>query len=172
MLSQNNHRIDKNEICVSVAYNFPQENSTVWKWVNMRDEKGLTIEELSSPETTFQYLLNNANEKSPFVFLNSKQKAYLERHYIPDQEDCRNEEGNLLGSIACYRLSLKKSDTVYVSDILSISTYNKQFVSVDDETVDASENSRINAVKENIRKNILPEFAHRINIELCNITIQ
>lgn len=68
--------------------------------------------------------------------------------------------GELKGSIACYRFDIKKNDKVYVRAVLSITSYQQQFTS--DNSKD-----KVNNVRENMDDFVISDFEKRIRIELC-----
>lgn len=164
-LQETELRVKKRDIYVSLAYNFPLENEETWQWALAKQEKGLTIKQLLTPKTTFYYLLNNEVEQ-PLVFFNSKEEAYIQGHYLPDEQDERDRERKLKGSIACYLITIKLDNTTYIRAILSFSTHNKMFVK-DNEDKDV-----LDTVIHNIKETILTDFSKRINIELCNYYLQ
>lgn len=157
LLSQNEYAIQSNELYISLYYNFPLEDS-VWRQADsLSPEKGLTINELLDEKSTFSNVLN---EKGAFVFYNSKEQARKQEKYIKDGEDRVNENDELKGSIACYRLSVKEQNHELIRAVLSITTYNKKFVNSDERKI-------IENVKYNMDEYILKPFVKRLDIELC-----
>ncbi len=65
------------------------------------------------------------------MFYNSKEQARKLDSYIRDGEDRINENDELKGSIACYRIVVKEEKQELIKAVLSITTYNKRFVSSD-----------------------------------------
>lgn len=167
ILNTDDHRIKTDSLYASIAYNFPVEKDNVWQWADVENQKGLDLDTLLSEDSTFSYLLNHPKT---FEFYNSKQDAYDERKYVPDEHDKYDEQGKLLGSILCYEIIIKRNDKTYVRAILSVTSYDIQFV--DAKTNDEETKKAIINTRENIRKIILSEFEKRIKIELCNYYIQ
>lgn len=173
VLSDKSRKFNRNDIYASVAYNFPKERDNVWKWADVNNERGLSIEKLTNADTTFSYLLNNTNEHSTSIFYNSKQEAYEIGRYLPDECDEYDKSGKLKGSIACFKINLKKSDETYITAVLGISSYNKQFVDVPYKKKEQEEYiSQIENVRKNIENLIVAELSERIKIELCNYYLQ
>lgn len=173
LLSDKGRRFESNDIYISIAYNFPEEDKNNWQWAEqLADEKGLSIQELKAQGTTFSYVLDNVTEKSPYVFFNSKQEAYESGHYIPDNEDNYDLEHRLKGSIACFRVTVKKIDTEYIKAVISISSYKKQFVDLSAFSTEDEKKSEIENIAYNIYSVPVSEFSERIKIELCNYYIQ
>ena len=157
LLSQNDYTIKEDELYVSLYYNFPLENN-IWKLADsLSPEKGLSIEELLREKTTFKKVLSS---KETFLFFNSKEQARRNECYIRDSEDGLNENGELKGSIACYRIKIKENNQVLINAVLSITTYDKKFINSDDRAI-------IENTKYNINEYILKPFIKRIDIELC-----
>jgi hypothetical protein len=108
-------------------------------------------------KSTFSKVLSS---KEPFLFYNSKEQARKLDSYIRDGEDRINENDELKGSIACYRIVVKEEKQELIKAVLSITTYNKRFVSSDNKKI-------INNVKFNMDEYIFKPFIKRIDIELC-----
>lgn len=157
LLSQNEYCIKQEDLYISLYYIFPMEDMQWRQADSLSPEKGLSIEELQNEKTTFSKVLK---DKEPFLFFNSKEQARKEESYIRDEEDSVNEEDELEGSIACYRITIKEKGDILVQAVLSITTYNKKFVNSNDKKI-------IDNVKFNIKEYILNSFVKRINIELC-----
>lgn len=156
------------DIYVSIAYEFTNEDDG-WRWAT--EEKGLSIDTLLSGKdrgdnnddiSTFRHLTSITQNN---VFYNSKENARNEHHYIPDDLDEYDEDGKLLGSIACYEKYLKKSDTNYIHYVLSISSYSQHF------TNDDSRESIVN-IKHNMKGMIISDFMDRIDVELCLLYLE
>lgn len=157
LLYQKEYSINSDELYISLYYNFPMENN-VWKQADsLSPEKGLTIDELMDEKSTFSKVLSS---KEPFLFYNSKEQARKLDSYIRDGEDRINENDELKGSIACYRIVVKEEKQELIKAVLSITTYNKSFVSSDNKKI-------INNVKFNMDEYIFKPFIKRIDIELC-----
>ncbi len=157
LLYQKEYSINSDELYISLYYNFPMENN-VWRQADsLSPEKGLTIDELMDEKSTFSKVLSS---KEPFLFYNSKEQARKLDSYIRDGEDRINENDELKGSIACYRIVVKEEKQELIKAVLSITTYNKRFVSSDNKKI-------INNVKFNMDEYIFKPFIKRIDIELC-----
>lgn len=162
----------QSDIFVSIAYEYPSDESGAWHWAT--SERGLSLDGLLHHDeqrmSTMLYCLENKGSK---VFFNSKQTAFDENRYIPDSEDEYDSDGKLLGSIACFEDTIKKNDIAYVHYVLTISTYDKRFVSIEandyetPEDADAAYKAAEEAVKYNMYKNIVSDFLMRVKIELC-----
>lgn len=157
LLSQKEYDINQEELYISLHYNFPMENECWMKADSLTPEQGLTIDELRDSKTTFSKALIS---KEPLLFYNSKEQARKHDSYISDENDKIDENDELKGSIACYRITVKEGKQELIKAVLSITTYNKKFVNSND-------NKIINNVKYNVDKFILKTFIKRINIELC-----
>lgn len=145
------------DLYVSIIYNYSSENN---KWYWATEEKGLPLESLlgnSDPQSTMKHLMSVTEN---CAFFNSKEDANKAGNYIPDEFDEYDEEGKLLGSIACFERHLRKSDKEYIHYILSISSYSQRF------SIDNSK-SAISTIKHNIKELIINDFIERIDIELC-----
>ena len=172
MLSEKGRKFSPSDLYVSIAYNFPLENKDVWQWADIPNEKGLSIDKLLSENTTFSYALNYTTEQNPIVFFNSKQEASLQQHYVPDDVDNRDSNHNLKGSIVCCRINIKKYDTTYITAILSIFSYDRQFVDVSAFQPKEEIDQEISNIEGNMSRVPILEFTKRIQIELCNYYIQ
>ena len=147
------------DLYVSIVYEFSDEHDG-WHWAT--EERGLSLEGLLTESedgcvSALQHLITITQNN---VFFNSKEDAKNEKHYIPDELDEYDEDGKLLGSIACFERYLKKSDKNYIHYILSISSYSQRF------TNDNSKEAVANT-KHNMREMIINDFLERIDIELC-----
>lgn len=162
LLSDIKYRIKENELYISLYYNFPKEDIDKWYIADsVFADKGESFESLiSNNKSTLYELLNNP---SFFLFYNSKEQATRKLHYIPDNEDKRNDNGELKGSIACYEIIIDKNNE-FIKAVLSISTYSKRFINSDNETI-------LNNVEYNLQEYVLDVFKKRLNIELCLLYI-
>lgn len=157
LLSQNEYSINENELYISLYYNFPMEDSTWRQADSIVPEKGLNINELINTKSTFSKVLKS---KESFLFYNSKEQARKTDSYVSDGEDRLNDNDELKGSIACYRIVIKDSGQELIKAVLSVTTYNKKFVNSDNKKI-------IDNVKFNMDEYILKPFIKRIDIELC-----
>lgn len=150
------------DLYVSIAYQFPLESED-WHWAT--EEHGLRFDELlKSPGpdengndilSTFLYLLRGNRDNAFYI---SKEKAKDEGHYIPDDLDQRDGKGQLLGSIACYKGTIKKADVTYIRYILTITSYSKPFT---------TDSKVIDNLRYNMKNEVISDFSIRIAIELC-----
>lgn len=157
LLSTREYSIQKKDMYISLFYNFPLENDSWEQLVTSLPEKGLSIEELLKEGTTFYRLLKT---RKKFLFFNNKEEAKKTNNYIPDEEDIIDENGDLKGSIACYKVVIKEQNKTLIQAVLSISTYNKRFINNNDK-------KKIEYIESVIREYIINPFMIRINIELC-----
>ena len=126
LFSQEDYDINPNELYISLYYNFPLENNEWRQADSLFPERGLDIKELlNNPQSTFSKVLSS---KESLLFFNSKEQARKQDSYIRDSEDILNENNELQGSIACYKILIKKEGMTLIQAVLSITTYNKQFV--------------------------------------------
>ena len=157
LLCQNEYNINEDELYISLYYNFPMEDD-IWRQADsISPERGLGIDELKDKKSTFSKVLSS---KEPFVFYNSKEQARKADNYISDEEDKIDENDELKGSIACYRIVIKESGLELIKAVLSITTYNKKFVN-------SNKRKIVDNVKFNMDEYILKPFIKRIDIELC-----
>lgn len=154
---QNEYVIKQEELYISLYYNFPLEDDSWQQTDRFSPERGLGVKNLLTKETLFARILKS---RENFLFYNSKEQARIEGCYIQDEDDRISEEGKIKGSIACYRIIVKECEQILVQAVLSISTYDKQFINKDDKGT--IKNSIFN-----IDEYILKPFIKRINIELC-----
>lgn len=147
------------DLFTSIIYRLPQESNSEWQWAT--SERGLSIAELINPDnrTTFQCLLE---DKGHSLFFNNKQQAADKGKYVSDGEDEYDENGKLKGSIACYQFAIMKNNKTVVEMVISITSYNQQFVPGVDNGDEIVQN-----VRHNIDRVVLPNFLVRIKIELC-----
>lgn len=149
------------ELFTSIIYRFPQEDDKDWHWATT--ERGLSISDLTTQKdgksSTFQYLLN---DKGHSIFKNSKQLAFQNGYYIPDNEDEYDEDGKLKGSIACFQFELKKNNRTIIEFVITITSYDQQFVQG---MTDGDE--FVKNIKHNLEKVVLPNYIVRAKIELC-----
>lgn len=158
-LLKDNSRWKADDLYVSIAYQFPLEGQE-WHWAT--EEHGMSLEELLAPATdkgisTLNHLLSS---KGSSVFFNSKAEAEQRKIYLADDSDERDEQGNLMGSIACYEHHVKKHDVTYIRFVLMVTTYSKRFVPDDSPEI-------IDNVKYNMKSFVVSDFIVRTRIELC-----
>ena len=172
LLSERGHQFSSQDIYVSIAYNFPLEDKNKWKWTDLSNEKGLSLDELMNDDTTFSFLLSQSAEQHSSVFFNSKQDAFEKNHYKPDKYDVYDKAHKLEGSIACYLITIKRSDTEYIRAVLSVSSYRKKFVDESNDDRKQEDGDVVETVRQNIENVIIAELSERIKIELCNYYLQ
>lgn len=161
LAEKSDNQVSGKDIYATIAYQFPQEGNE-WHWAT--EERGLGLDQLvpattagHSAKSTFLVLLESGKN---YVFYNRKQEAFETGKYICDDYDEKDDNGKLKGSIACYKLEIKKNDTIYVRAVLSITSYQQQFSS--DES-----NEVIRTVRKNMDDFVISDFSKRIKIELC-----
>lgn len=163
LLSQKNYNLRLDDLHITIYFTFEKEKSERWQRAeNHKAENGINIEQLLSESSTFYETLNLCKEK--FVFYNSKEDARKKNHYIPDELDEYDNNKELKGSIACYRITVKSQGEIYIKSILTIATYSKKFTIIND--AESVEN-----IKYNIRHNLLEEYEKRIATSLCRYYI-
>lgn len=159
LLSQKDHNVRADDITVRIFYNFPMENPNTWKIAeNRTTNTNVDIDNLLSQNTTFSTLLKSDGN---FIFYNKKERAVRENSYIPVDDDERNENHHLLGSIMGHRTSLGYGGEEYIRFMLFVSTYSKCFL--DEERLTAEE---LNHGELNIHHHVIDEYVRRIAIEL------
>lgn len=162
------------DVCVSLAYEYPHDEPGTWHWVTT-NERGLSLEQLLKESddgaiSTMKYCLGKPGNK---VFFNSKESACTEKHYLPDPNDEYDSDDKLLGSIACFEDTIKKNDIEYIHYVLTISTNDRQFVTLKEDdyspNTDAKKALREleDNVKFNIYNNIVRDFLKRTRVEFC-----
>ncbi|MBQ7841178.1 MAG: hypothetical protein IJ390_11960, partial [Lachnospiraceae bacterium] len=152
------------DFSVTLAYNFPQEN-TEWEWAEGLNDRGTSSTELFKPEckSTFNHLLK---QKAPYYFNNKKEDAKEKDCYVYNSQDKLNSDMNEpVGSIFCYNFKVEKGKKVYVNAILSISTHKKRFSTSDDE-------EKCKNVMENMVALVKDSFGKRIKIELSLLYLE
>ena len=155
------HIISSEDMYVCLHYTFPMEGNEWYLAESIYNEKNISTEELLKGDSTLKDILN---AKENFIFYNSKEEAHKMNKYIPDEEDQRDNDNNLKGSIGCYRIQVIRNSNVYINAVISFVTSSKKFIETND-------TSRIEVMKYNIKENILKVFQKRIQIELCLIYI-
>ncbi|MDE7326048.1 MAG: hypothetical protein K2N63_07225 [Lachnospiraceae bacterium] len=154
------------ELFTSIIYRFPQETDNNWHWAT--SERGLSISALITKEnglvSTFQHLLDG---KGHSVFKNSKQAAFDDGHYIPDNEDEYDENGKLKGSIACFQFEIRKNNKILVEFIITVTSYGQQFVQgmTDGDEI-------VKNIRYNLDKVVIPNYLVRAKIELCLLYLE
>lgn len=154
------------ELFTSIIYRLPESGDNSWHWATT--ERGLSISDLIIPHdgrsSTFQQLLDS---KGHSIFKNSKQAAYDANQYIPDTEDEYDENGKLKGSIACFQFGIKKSNKTLIEFVITITSYDQQFVQGKSDSDPIVQN-----VRHNLEKVVLPNYVVRAKIELCLLYIK
>ncbi|WP_141694220.1 hypothetical protein [Desulfosporosinus sp. BG] len=161
ILTYNDYKINNNEMYVCLHYNFPRQSEEWYLSESLFSERNISTDELLSNSSTFKQIINSRED---LIFFNSKEDARKQNKYIQDEEDQYDENHNLKGSIACYKIQIIFHSIVYINAIISFVTYSKKFVNTDDR-------KSIDIVKYNIKENILSVFKKRFNIELCLLYI-
>lgn len=161
LLSYKKHNIRDKDLYVGIYYNFPLEDENKWyRADNTRQKRGLAIEDLFKPNTTFFDVLNNPQS---FVFYNDKETAKRQKHYVPDSEDSYDNSDKLVGSIACFKYDITNENT-YVKFIVSIASYGKRFSKSNDDT-------DIKNIANNFKYNVMPEYEMLIKNAFCDFYI-
>jgi hypothetical protein len=157
ILSYKDYKIKNNEMYVCLHYNFPTESEEWYLAESIYAERNISNKDLLGDNSTFNKVLTS---KEDLLFFNSKEEARKQYSYVPDSEDHYDEQNNLKGSIACYRIQVIHHNKTYVNAIISFVTYSKKLVNNDDRKA-------IDTVKYNIKESILSVYKKRISIELC-----
>ena len=161
LLTSKNHNIRERDLSVNIYYHFPLDKDESWHRAhNVKQEKGLRIEELLEPKSTFFEALHSSQK---YAFHNDKNEAFLQNHYIEDSEDVKTN--NMInGSIACFLYGISENGKTYVEFMVTIATYGKKFSKKNKET----ENGNI---AYNLRKNVFPEYEMLIKSALLDLYI-
>ena len=163
LLSDDETKYAFKDFFVTIAYNFPKEGSP-WRWTEGTVEKDMDLETLLDPrnESTFNHLLKS---NKPYYFNNRKEDAKHENRYMYNPQDELSEEnGEVVGSIFCYRYQVKKGGEDYIDAMLSISTQKKRFADDEDEACKNVRDNMIALVKDS--------FGKRIGIELSLLYLE
>lgn len=163
LLKFDQQRYGQGSLHTSIIYCFPQDKNDSWHCAT--PPRGLTVSELlkesGNRQSTFLFLLKS--HRGPAVFFNSKQAAYEKDRYVPDEEDCYNENDKLKGSIACFHYRvMDKTDTMIVDFVITITSYNRRFV-------EDGGSEEVKKIKEYIDHIIMPGYVVRTKIELCRL---
>lgn len=154
------------DLFTSIIYRFPQDDDKDWHWAT--SERGLSISDLFTEKdgrkSTFKCLLDNRGHS---IFKNSKQSAYNDMQYIPDNEDEYTENGELKGSIACFQYEIKKNNKTIIEFVVTITSYSQQFVQGMNDGDEVVKN-----VRHNLEKIVIPNYIVRAKIELCLLYIK
>lgn len=178
LMSFSSHKFSNGDLRVDVFYNFPLENASTWKLSKTANAPSISLDRIINGESTFNYLLKS---DLPYVFFNSKADALQKRCYLRETKDRLDEKGKLKGSIACYKLSFGDEEQVYINAVLSISSYNEEFIvekgyhkkhPKDNNKAQEEIDKATNMLAENIYTNLVINFKHRIGVELCNYYLQ
>lgn len=164
LMSKANDKYSFKDFGISLVYNFPTENAE-WLWLEGISEREFTPAHLaSSNKSTLGYLMQSTK---PYYFNNRKEDAKKNEQYIYSSQDEMNaENGNVVGSIFCYKIQIKKNNQTYINAVLSISTNQKRFVH------DDTDKNKVNIVRENILLIVREHFGKRIGIELSLLFLE
>lgn len=158
LLTFKQHNIKEKDLCVNIYYNFPQEDKDKWyKTHSVKQQKGLTIEELMNPNSTFSEALNSTQY---YVYYNDKKEANNHKHYIIDNED----DKYLNGSIACFLYDVINNDKVYIKFMITVASYGKKFSKSNSE--EENENIALN-----LKKHVFSEYEILIKSALVDLYI-
>jgi len=150
----------RRDILVTIAFNLSNQEDE-WHWIESDDLSDCaSLNDLMHEEDSVFYALYA--EEMPYVFYNSKIKANSEKCYYLDKKDKAAIASNGDGSIVCKSIKIKYNDFVYGHAILSISSFNRKFVSMDSDVASFERNL----------KDLLDIYASRIQIELLNLWIK
>lgn len=156
LLISNITEITLSSLSVSFIYQYPEHNSN-WQWITRKNSTintdlndFITDNNLHS---YFNYIITN-NFSSHFE--NNKENLVKEGHYWISENDKRYP---FLGSIASYKMTFMKNETILCVGYLVISTYGTPFVE-DDNPVKIEEFNNL------LTNNIIPSYRHIIESEL------
>lgn len=146
----------RDDLIVSMAYNFPRKNNE-WFWIDSKYmEGGLSTEQLfTNTDSTLYHVAKNED----FIFFSNKKTAHDEKCYIYDSKD---KEGTVDGSIICMKIPILLGNEIIAQIVLSVSTYG----------VFLCEENEEKAVGEMIEKVLLRRFSKRIRVELAHLYIR
>lgn len=161
LLKFDQERYGQGALHTSIIYCFPQEKTDSWHCAT--PPRGLPVSELlkksGNRQSTFLFLLKS--NRGPAVFFNSKQAAYEKDRYIPDDEDCYDEDDKLKGSIACFHYRvMDRTDTMIIDFVITITSYNRRFV-------EDGNSEEVRKIREYIDHVIMPGYVVRTKIGLC-----
>lgn len=146
----------RDDLIVSMAYNFPRENND-WFWIDSKYmEGGLSTEQLF---TNTDSALYHVAKNEDFIFFSNKKTAHDEKCYIYDSKD---KEGTVGGSIICMKIPILLGNEIVAQIVLSVSTYGVFLCGENEEK----------AVGEIIEKVLLRRFSKRIRVELAHLYIR
>lgn len=156
---------NKNDLFTSIAYRFPTHSDSNWKWASAH--RGLPFSKLlngdKKQKSTFQHLIQS---RGHIAYFESKQYAFENHLYIPDDDDVTDSRGHLKGSIACYQFSKYQDELKIVEYVISISSYNRKFA-------DSIGNKAANkTIRKNLTDVIIPFFQSPLESELCLLYMQ
>ncbi len=162
LMTQAVEKYSYNDFNLSLAYNFPFENSE-WYCVEGICDNEFSVDYLLNSKSTINYLLQSTK---PYYFNNKKEDAKKCDQYLynsTDEINAENEE--ILGSVFCYKIHIKKNSTIYINAVLTITTKQKRFVQDDDKI-------KVNNARENILKLVRDHFVKRISVELILLYLE
>lgn len=156
LLISNITEIALSSFSVSFIYQYPENNSN-WQWITRKnstinnDLNNFIMDD--NFHSYFNYVITN-NLSSHFE--NNKENLVKEGHYWISENDKRY---STLGSIASYKMTFMKNETILCVGYLVISTYGTTFVEDDDP-------GKIEYFKNLLTNNIIPSYRHLIESEL------
>jgi len=156
LLISNLTEITLSSLSVSFIYQYPEYNSN-WQWITRKNSsinKDLNDFIVNDNfHSYFNYIITN-NFSSHFE--NDKENLVKEGHYWISENDKRFSS---LGSIASYRMTFMKNETILCIGYLVISTYGMTFVEKDN-------TEKISNFNNLLTNNIIPSYRHLIETEL------
>lgn len=156
LLISNITEIALSSFSVSFIYQYPENNSN-WQWITRKnstinnDLNNFIMDD--NFHSYFNYIITN-NLSSHFE--NNKENLVKEGHYWISENDKRY---STLGSIASYKMTFMKNETILCVGYLVISTYGTTFVEDDDP-------EKIEYFNNLLTNNIIPSYRHLIESEL------
>lgn len=157
LLISNITDINLSSLSISFIYRYPTYNSK-WQWITRKNSTiNRELHEFildDNSHSYFNYIITN-NFSSHFE--HNKENLIREGHYWISENDKRF---SILGSIASYKMTYIKNETIFCLGYLVISTYGRTFVE------DPDNQSEINKFNYLLSDIVIPSYRHLIETEL------
>ena len=155
IFSVEQQRLTQDDLYVSLYYKF---NDGPWCCANTT-QRGMSIEDLLKPGTTFSYMLTRPAKK--ILFENCKQKAIDNGRYVKDTEEDVVADHKVIGSIVAYRDTIISNNSHCVDFLIFISTCGKKLILGDEKIVKTKEK----IISENLTNEVFKPYVKRIKVE-------
>lgn len=149
--------INLSSLSVSFIYQYPTFDSK-WQWITRSNN---TINQQlhdfivdKNSHSYFNYIVKNGSTSH---FEHDKEKLVKENHYFISEHDQHSSE---LGSIASYKISFMKNETILCIGYLVISTYGRTFIEEKDNLIEIKQFERL------LINTIIPSYRYLIETEL------